>query len=45
MAKHYRIAQAFIRMLASNKELQVRIIGTENNPETRSPSRSPRLRS
>ena len=32
MAKHYRIAQAFIRMLASNKEVKVRSVGTENNP-------------
>ena len=34
MAKHYRIAQTFIRMLASNKlkEVQVRSIGTDNNP-------------
>ena len=32
MAKHYRIAQAFIRMLATNKEVIVKRVGTVDNP-------------
>jgi hypothetical protein len=32
MAKHYRIAQAFIRMLATNKEIKACSIGTNDNP-------------
>jgi len=32
MAKHYRIAQAFIRMLTNNSEVKVRRVDTADNP-------------
>ena len=32
MAKHYRIAQAFIRMLTNDKEVEVRRVDTADNP-------------
>ena len=32
MAKHYRIAQAFIRMLTSDREVEVRRVNSQDNP-------------